>query len=83
MKSSPFSYPDDEQELADNQIRIELRIFYPKLYHLKQSYGATIELFDHIPELSQKYIDKYLLSTYGKGDFYQYNNAVSKILLRF
>lgn len=80
MESSSFSYPDSEQELANNQIRIELRIFYPKLYHLKQSYGATIELFNHIPELSQEYIDKYLLSTYGKGDFYQYKDAVNKIL---
>ena len=79
MELSSFSYPYEEQKLSDNQIRIELRIFYPRLYHLKQTYGTAEGLFNYIPELSQRYMDRYLQAAYGKGDFHQYNIAVNII----
>lgn len=79
MELSSFSYPYEEQKISDNQIRIELRIFYPRLYHLKQTYGTAEGLFNYIPELSQRYMDRYLQAAYGKGDFHQYNIAVNII----
>lgn len=80
MLSSPFSYPLEELQLATNQIRIELRVFYPKLYNLKKKYDNLSQLFDFLPELSEQHIFRYLQAIYGKGDFYQHNVAKEKIM---
>lgn len=80
MESSHFSFPDEERDLSENQIRIELRIFYPTLYNLRQHYKTARELLNHIPELSQEYINRYLQAVYGKGNFFQYCVATNMIM---